>query len=336
MAPVLYPAPPDTARVQFLTHITSERDLGRRRSVLSQVVGEQEKVRIIAKPYGLGIYRDRLYVCDENIGGVDIVDLAQRTITFFQPREPQAIRRAVNCSLDGDGNLYVTDLGSRQVLAFDSAGAFLRRFGAEDGGNPADVMVAGDRIFVSHLDGKPRIRVHDRATGEMLYGFPDAEPADSIGVAAPVNLFVRGDEVYVSDMLKQQVFVYSTDGAFRRTIGRPGLGPSTFSRPKGVAADRDGLVYVVDGAFDNVQVFDPSGRLLMFFGGPGETPGSMVLPAKVVLDYEHVDRFRDLVAPGYALKYLIFVTNQFGPWRINVYGFVEPSPGSGPSPGGRR
>jgi DNA-binding beta-propeller fold protein YncE len=326
--PVLYPPPPDTARIQFLMAITSERDLGRSRSLLSQVVGAQDQPRGITKPYGLSVRGDKLYVCDEDILGLDIVDLAKGEISFFQPKDPHGIRRAVNCFADADGTLYVTDTGNKQVMVFDSTGAFVTRFGMEDNGNPVDVVVVGDRIYVSHLSGK-KVRVYDRTTRALLFGFPDVPPADSTGLAAPTNLSVAGDRVYVSDLLKQQVFVYSTEGEWLQTIGRPGLGPSTFNRPKGVAVDRDGLVYVVDAAFDNVQVFRADGRLLMYFGGPGEQPGSMVLPAKVVVDYDHLDHFAKYVARGYTLKHLIFVTNQYGPWRIGVYGFIEPATATG-------
>jgi len=45
--------------------------------------------------------------------------------------------------------------------------------------------------------------------------------------------------------------------------------------------------------------------------------------------------FRKDVAPGYDLKYLIFVTNQYGPWKINVYGFIAPKGTSSPSGGAR-
>ncbi len=323
-APVFYPPPPDTPRVQFLTFITSEADLGRRRSVLDRVVGASDQQKVIAKPYGLALHGGKIYVCDQDIFGVDVLDLPKREITFFQPKDPHAMRRATNCFVDGDGTLYVADTGTKQVLVYDSAGAFVARFGTEDDGNPVDVFVAGDRIYVSHLAGTHKIRVYDRRTRQPLFGFPDVPAEDSAGLAAPTNLFVTGDRVYASDMLKAQVLVYTTDGTWTQTIGRPGLGPSTFQRPKGIAVARDSLIYVVDGGFDNVQVFGADGRLRMFFGGPGEQPGAMVLPVKVVIDYEHLDYFRQYVAPGYDLEYLILVTNQFGPWKINVYGFLRP------------
>jgi len=49
----------------------------------------------------------------------------------------------------------------------------------------------------------------------------------------------------------------------------------------------------------------------------------MWLPAKVTVDYEHLKYFQKYVDPGFHLKYLIFVTNQYGPDKINIYGAVD-------------
>jgi len=60
--------------------------------------------------------------------------------------------------------------------------------------------------------------------------------------------------------------------------------PGTFSRPKGVAADSDGNIYVVDALFDNIQIFDESGRLLMAFGEHGNGYGALWLPTGIYID----------------------------------------------------
>lgn len=324
---VIYPPPPDTARIQFLTAISDERDIGGGgRSLLDKIVGRDDAAaRAISKPYGMAVHGGVLYVCDEDIMGLDLVNLETRTIRFFRPSGPGGLRMAVNCYVDDAGNLYVTDTGKRQVVLFDSTRSFVAAFGGEDGGRPADVAVGGDRIYVSHLGQGLGIRAYERETRRFLFSFPDRSSRDTLGVVTPANITVTDDAVYASDLLKQRVFVFTLDGEFVRYIGRPGTGPSTFSRPKGVAVDRDGLVYVVDAAFANVQVFAPTGRLLMHFGGPGGEPGNMWLPAKVVIDYDHLDYFQPFVGPGFELRYLIFVTNQYGPAKINVYGFVGPA-----------
>ena len=57
------------------------------------------------------------------------------------------------------------------------------------------------------------------------------------------------------------------------TFGKPGDGPGYFARPKGVAVDSDGHIWVADGMQDRVQVFNPDAQLLITFGGHGLLPG---------------------------------------------------------------
>lgn len=324
---VVYPPPPDTARIQFLTSISAETDFREfDRSFMDRLLGRAgDTARAISRPYGLDLHAGKIYVCDEDVRGLDVVDLDAGTIDFFQPEGHAAMRRAVNCFVDDAGTIYVTDTGRKEVLVYDHGGAYLGSFAGDSGSSPGDVFVDRDRIYVSQLGAGKGIQVFDRVSRQLLFRFPDVPATDSAGLTAPVNIFVARDKIYASDLLKQRIFVYDTAGEFLHHIGRPGTGPSTFSRPKGIAVDREGLVYVVDAAFENVQVFTSEGRLLMTFGGPGYGPGDMVLPAKVVIDYDHLEYFRPYLHSGFELKHLILVSNQYGPEKINVYGFVGPS-----------
>ncbi|MBK6839081.1 MAG: hypothetical protein IPG90_13205 [Bacteroidetes bacterium] len=48
-----------------------------------------------------------------------------------------------------------------------------------------------------------------------------------------------------------------------------------------------------------------------------------MIPAKVIVDYDNLSYFQKYVDPAFDLKYLVFVTSQYGPDLINVYGRVE-------------
>jgi hypothetical protein len=100
--------------------------------------------------------------------------------------------------------------------------------------------------------------------------------------------------------------------------------------------DRDGILYAVDAGFQNVQMFNEQGELLMFFGGPYSGPGTMYLPAKVIVDYDHLHLFEDLVDPAYEAKHLVIVTNQYGWDKVSIYARVEPRSGMGPDPAPER
>jgi DNA-binding beta-propeller fold protein YncE len=69
------------------------------------------------------------------------------------------------------------------------------------------------------------------------------------------------------------VEIFDADGNFISTFGKAGDGPGYFARPKGIAVDSDGHVWVADTVQDRVQVFDPDGHLLIYLGGHGMLPG---------------------------------------------------------------
>lgn len=327
---VVYPTPPDTPRIQFLMTLSSEVDVTGKRgtSLIEALAGESDETeyRGFNKPYGIGLRDGRLYVCDTMLAGVVVMDLRARTFEQWKPEGDGTLRKPINCFVDdADGRLYVADTERSQVVVFDSTRAYVSAFGEREGARPTDVFVEGERIWVSDLGGQ-RVRVYDRTTFEQLRAFPEPGEEAPKALFSPTNLYVRGDRVYVSDFGDFKVKIYSTDGEFIRSVGSYGRALGQFVRPKGIAVDREGIMYVVDAGFENVQMFDDEGQLLMFFGGRYEGLGDMWLPAKVILSYGDLDLFEPLVRPGFALKYLVLVTNQYGPDRINIYGFIEPAP----------
>ena len=54
--------------------------------------------------------------------------------------------------------------------------------------------------------------------------------------------------------------------------------------PKGVASDSEGVIYVVDTLFDNVQLFDEKGEFLLTLGNRGTGQGEFWLPSGIFID----------------------------------------------------
>jgi DNA-binding beta-propeller fold protein YncE len=73
------------------------------------------------------------------------------------------------------------------------------------------------------------------------------------------------------------------DGNGISTIGQKGDGAGDLSLPKGVAFDSEGHIYIVDAHFENIQIFDEAGQLLMAFGREGQEPGKFSLPAGLAI-----------------------------------------------------
>jgi hypothetical protein len=84
--------------------------------------------------------------------------------------------------------------------------------------------------------------------------------------------------------------------------------------------DGQGRLYVADARFANVQIFDPKGRLLLFFGGPGKDLGNLDVPAGVrVYPWPPIPWLARRVAPGFDPEYLVIVVNQRGEGKINFF-----------------
>lgn len=330
----VYPPPPDTARIQFLLRFSSSEDIvgPPERSIWQKLVGANERTetKSILKPYGVAIHNGKIYVCDSRLPGIEVVDIRARTFEYLPTGGMAQLRTPINCAVDDEGLLYVADVGRDEVMVLNDSGTYLGAVGRDVVGRPGDVVVTGDRIWISSLSTR-KVHVFDRVSRELLYSFPDAERGDPTALATPVNLAVGRDAVYVSDMLRAVVKTYSLDGEYRRNVGRRGTSLGQFGRPKGIAVDRDNNIYVVDAVFSNVQMFNEDGQLLMFFGGPYRSPGDMSLPAKVIVDYDNLEYFQEFVDPRFNLLAIIIVTNQFGPDRVSIYGRVEEK-SAAPSP----
>jgi DNA-binding beta-propeller fold protein YncE len=87
----------------------------------------------------------------------------------------------------------------------------------------------------------------------------------------------------VTDTMNFRVQVFDSAGRYLSTFGKLGDGAGDFDKPKGIAVDAAGRIYVVEGLHDVVQIFDPDGQVLLVFGGSGAGPGQLWLPAGITL-----------------------------------------------------
>jgi len=327
--PIFYPPAPERPRLQFLTSLSGADDLGASgpSGFEEFVLGQAEQAEQITTPYGLAIFDGKLYVCDVGKRRVVVLDLENRTFGYLT--EDPRLMNPVNIHIQPDGTKYVADPTAGAVFVFNRSDILDGILGKDLGIDPLDVVVRGKNCYVTDYASN-QVVVLDRVSGKEVARFGQAGEGEQQFKLISDLAFGPQGHLYVTDKFKAKVFEFDDSGNLKRTLGRRGDSIDEFVRPKGIAIDREGRIWVVDAGVsvsgslwstEVAKIYDQEGRLLLFFGGPGNEPGTMSLPAKIVVDYDNVDLFERYAVKGATLEFLVVVTNQYGPNKISVYGF---------------
>lgn len=320
---IVFPPPPAVPRIQYLTSFSSSTEFSGPQGAFNRFVFGEDTPLPIVKPYGITVHGSKIYICDTGLGGLEVLDLEDRSFRYFTPKGMGQLPFPVNCAVDDRGYLYVADGTRKQVVIFDSNLSYIDAFSLEKNAKPTDVEVNGSMVFAAALDDHS-IHVFDRNSLEFTGKIPAGDDPEQPPLYQPANMCLNDSLIMVSDIGGCNVTLFDPGGKSVLSFGGPGRGFGEFTRPKGIACDRNGNIYVVDAAFENIQVFNPDGDLLMSFGGTYTGPGGMWLPAGVTIDYNNLEYFEKYVHKDFRLKYLVYVTNQYGPDRVSVYGFIGP------------
>jgi sugar lactone lactonase YvrE len=322
---IFFPPAPDAPRVQFLTSFSSLKELRGRsgNGFMNYLTGQQAVDTPISKPYGAFADKNNLYICDTAVGLVLRVDYPAKRIWAIAPEGPAAFKLPLNVAVDANGWIYEVDSVRNQVTIIDTNENLVAIIGGKGLMEPRDVALTADRIYVSDVVNHC-VHVLDKGSRQPLFDIP--HPADKTNRATalfqPDNITLdSAGRLYVSDIGGFRVQVYNTNGDFLRSVGKYGDNYGEFARPKGVAVDRENRLYAVDAAGQLVQMFDENGHLLMWFGEPSGSKVGLVLPTKVVIDYDNVDFFKRFIAPDFQVEHLIIVISQYGPRKVSVFGF---------------
>lgn len=315
---IFYPPAPHPPRIQFLAALGDIADIDVDEHFINFPTHGEFNQQDIFKPYGMAFMGKKLFLCDTKRSGLWVLDLKQRLRWYLKLRTRKAGGKMVNLVLDEEGSKYIADIGRDFLLLYDQYNKPIKHL--SNIGRPADVAVYQDKVYIldrqNHL-----VKVWNKNLTESLgqigkMGHDDGEFFIPNSLAVDDNGFL-----YVVDAGNTRVQKFDQEGRFLLSIGQLGDTPGCFVRPKGIAVDRNGNIYVTDAMLRNVQLFDPQGNLLLYFGQVPVNELDLKLPAQIILDYDHIDYFKTLAAPDFELEYLILISNQLGPNKINVYGF---------------
>jgi hypothetical protein len=323
---IFYPPLPAMPRLQFLTSIMLETDLGgtKRSGFEDFIIGGAEVTKRLGRPVDFASAPGKIFVADRMFRKIVIVNLEKKVFEEIRDEGIGVIYNPAGLWITEEGTLYIADMGRKQVLVYGSNGSFLNAFGELDQfSKPLDVAVHGNRIYVCDLD-KNKVLVLDKTSGKMIQEIGGMGRKEGQFFKPSYITLDKEGNLYVTDSFNFRVQMFNQEGKFVKAFGCHGDNFGCFSRPKGLVRDDANLLYVVDAAFENIQIFDKeTAKLLLFFGGHGTTGGSMELPGGVYLDKHNVKYFQKFADKNFKVRYLVIVGNLVGSRRLAVYGYGD-------------
>ncbi len=322
---VLFPAPPERPRVQYLGSISSPDDLPKVRSAFADfVLGPAPKMYPLAKPISAVLQGSRLYVCDTVFNSIIVYDLSTGDAhPLAGDRAVGNIQQPNNLAFDQDGRLYVADKVREAVLVYNADESFVAAWGRPGEAKPVAVAIWEDELFVCDPD-EHEVEVWSRLDGSFIrkFGGLGKEPGKFF-IPTYLALDPEGN-LFVTDTGNFRVQKVTRNGEPLAVIGGPGREFGKFAWPKGMDVDQHGRLYVADSRFANVQIFDKEGKLLLFFGAPGPEGGNLDLPAAVhVMPWPAIPWLQEKLQPGFDAENLAIVVNQQGLGFVNFFAIAR-------------
>ncbi len=217
---------------------------------------------------------------------------------------PGQFRNCDSVAVDGQGQLYVSDI--QRVQVFSLEGVYLRSIGEPGTGDGQfhheviGVAITPDQELVAADLNGYRYQVFDRSgTFRRSFGRKgdgNGEFLEPEGVAVD-----DAGRIYTADNTRGDIQVWSREGEYLSTIGRPGDGPGELDEPESIAI-LEQKIYVADEGNGRIQVFDSEGRFLDELGHLPRT----LLPPKLLPDDDQVS---DPVHRGVAEMYDRYLEN---------------------------
>jgi sugar lactone lactonase YvrE len=301
--PLVWPAPPEVARVSYVQSVLRPADIGIKFSPFTRfghwITGSEKGNEPLLKPFGLAL--------DEN-ENICVTDTGANAVCYYERAKKKwhrwtklgDVRLASPVAVAKRGRtILVADSALARIIAFNEQGEVQFQI-TNHLGRPSGLAIMNERLFVADaqrhavvvfsLSGLYEREFGKRGIGHGEFNYPTHLFADPKGI------------LFVTDSMNSRVQILDADGNYKGEIGNIGDSPGHFGRPKGVAVDSFGSVYVLDALFDNLQVFDHSGKLLLNFGETGGQPGQFWLANGIAITREN----EILVADSYNHRIQVF------------------------------
>ncbi|TYO95042.1 NHL repeat-containing protein [Geothermobacter ehrlichii] len=283
---VLWPAPPDRPRLEWIVSFHSEDNFPKTESekATEALLGKGDQ-HYFGKPMGVASAGDGVvYVADLDVHNIRVIDFNRRKneLFFKQP----VIGLPIGLALDSRGRLYVSDAYSKQIWVVSvETRKPIMTFGGDVFKKPTFMALNErlGRLYVSDVKDHV-VRVFD-LEGKHLFDFgkPGGEEGNLYG---PQGIAIdKDDNVFVAEQFNARVQVFDADGNYKYRFGTRGDQLFQFEGPRGLAFDSEGHLYVAETRKAALLIFTPDGKPLTAIGGKRTTHQlGFALPNAIYID----------------------------------------------------
>ena len=224
-------------------------------------------------PSDIALVDERIFVLDSNNNSIIEIDDQGNVLHVLDSKSDSRLALQAPMAMTAhEDKLYVSNSGGGNVIVLNSDGVVQEVITPEVGPTkyplrPIGIAIARNgQIFLSDPDNH-RVLLLDQEGRLVSTLGSGTRDSGEYGFNTPggLSLDAQGN-LYVVDMLNYAVKKYSPEDKFVLSLGEAGDTEGTFSRPKVVAVDGDGRIFVSDTLLVAVAVFGANGQYAGFIG----------------------------------------------------------------------
>lgn len=277
IAPIVWPAAPEPARIQYVKHFSAPEQLGLKKSIFSKIIDwfAGAKDQRMSRPYAIDVNDSKIVVADPDASVVHLYDLQKNKYNRIRKSAKQYFAAPIGVAL-GNDRIFIADSKLNKVFILDQdlqtlkvLPQFKRPTGIAFDPVRQHLYVTdtlAHQIQVFDQNGQFLFRIGQRGEHNAQFNFP-------------THLAFADDRLFVNDTMNFRIQIFQHNGQHLQTFGKQGDVTGAFGQSKGLAVDSEGHVYVADVLSGRIQIFNQKGIFLLDFGTPGDTPGKFQLPA---------------------------------------------------------
>lgn len=283
---ILWPSPPQKARIKHLRTITDPKDfnsdVGLFTKIINFIFGKETIQNWLVQPVGITAKDGIIYVTDPGAKGLHKIDMSENDYEFVSRTKNSVLISPIGIAISDENKIYVSDSQLKSVIVYNKKLKPLFEIYHKEFTRPTGIFIKNKILFVVDT-GSHKVLVFD-LNGNFKYSF-GIRGNQKGEFNFPVSICIS-NMVYVLDAMNHRVQAFDMNGNHQFSFGRIGDKPGSFSNPKSIAIDSDNNVYVTDALMDNLQIFNNRGDLLLVVGSRGTANGEFLSPNGITIDKE--------------------------------------------------